>query len=315
MKLFNRLQEKLLQRDLKKNKTVGELVEKYPVSLLVEKCVLKRYKDTAFYCVYTKSGVVQDLQCPNGYNNLYTVSGEEIGEEVFGSRVYLTKDRCNPSQYMIVAGHAEFGNTLDTKSYAIYDKSGECIVPHGCYQEVFITDNYTILSLSERKEGRSYVFRKSSDQDEQYQKILGNTICPHALIVGDDKIVPTRYSTIFPANKLSYVKEYEPNTAWIAQDDYKNSKSIKIDKRLLIKETYPLPLYINKGRISYDEDAKVVYYFTEGNNPKRVNLRNGEEIDLFTLKKIEKNKETMSMKTSSSQMTESIIYSDDHVVL
>ncbi|MBR1987569.1 MAG: hypothetical protein IKA36_00875, partial [Clostridia bacterium] len=308
MKLFNKLQEKLLQRDLKNDKPVEYMVKKYPVSLLVEKGVLKRYKDTAFYCADTHSGVLKLAQYYN-MRALYTIGGEMIGEELYRSHAYLTKDDNNQSKYIIVAGHANFGNTNDTKSYAVYEKDGNCVVPHGCYQEIYMTDSYTILSLPERKygKGNAYIFRKSDDQDERYQKILGNTICPQALIVGDEKIVTTKYSSIFSIreNKNSYTDEYVTNTIWFGQCDNICTKSLKIDKRLAVKETYKLPIYIDKNMIFFDEETKAMYYFTKGPSPKRVNLRNGEEVDLLSLKKIEKTKETMSMKTLSSQMTES----------
>ncbi len=318
MKLFNRLQEKLLQRDLKKNKTVGELVEKYPVSLLVEKGILKRYKDTAFYCADTKSGVLTYYQYTvyeDGTTPLYTMSGEKIGKEILQTKEYVTEHNGAP-KYMIIQGFAKFENTERETSFAIYDKSGECVVPHGCYQELMITEKYSVLSMSERTIDQ-YVLRISNNQDEKYQKVLGNVNRPRALILGEDKMVTTKYSTIFYVRNFRELDtdEYTQNRVWFAQLDNNCTKSIKIDKRLVVKETYTLPQYIDRNKIYFDEDINAVYYFTDGKNPKRVNLRNGEEYDLLTLKKIEKTKETMSMKTSSSQMTESVIYSDDHVVL
>ena len=317
MKLFNKLQEKLLQRDLNKNKTVGELVKKYPVSLLVEKGVLKRYKDTAFYCADTKSGVLtyyQYTMYEDGTTPLYTMSGEKIGKEVLQTKEYITKQEGAP-KYMIIQGFAKFENTESEISYAIYDKNGECVVPHGCYQKLMITDRYSVLSMPSRTIDQC-VTRISNDQDEKYQKVLGNVNRPRALILGENKIVTTKYSTIFAVRNLREwdTNEYAQNRVWFAQLDNNCTKSIKIDKRLAVKETYTLPEYIDIDKIYFDEDTNAVYYFTDGKNPKRVNLRNGDEVDLLSLKKIEKAK-TTSNKTESDLLHSSMLFADDHTVL
>lgn len=317
MKLFNKLQEKLLQRDLNKNKTVGELVKKYPVSLLVEKGVLKRYKDTAFYCADTKSGVLtyyQYTMYEDGTTPLYTMSGEKIGKEILQTREYITKQEGAP-KYMIIQGFAKFENTERETSYAIYDKNGECVVPHGCYQKLMITDRYSVLSMPSRTIDQC-VTRISNDQDEKYQKVLGNVNRPRALILGENKIVTTKYSTIFAVRNLREwdTNEYAQNRVWFAQLDNNCTKSIKIDKRLAVKETYTLPEYIDIDKIYFDEDTNAVYYFTDGKNPKRVNLRNGDEVDLLSLKKIEKAK-TTSNKTESDLLHSSMLFADDHTVL
>ena len=310
MKLFNRLQEKLLQKDLKKDIAVEKMVKKYPISLLIEKGVLTRYKDTAFYCADMDSGVLKLAQYYDR-DAIYTINGEMIGFEVCKNNSYLNKKQYSSSKFILVAADAKFGNTNNTRSIAIYEKSGKCVVPHGCYKEVYMTDAYTILSMPETQ-GNVSVYRVSKDIDENGKKIIGSLTYPQALIVGDNKIITTKYSAIFPLR----VDQYQTNTIWIAQNRILNTCSIKIDKKFSIRETYKFPTYnIDRKNFIHDDNLNTVYYLNKNNGLTRVNLRNGEEIDLLSLKKIEKTKETMSMKTSSSQMTESVIYSDDHIVL
>lgn len=315
MKLFKRLQEKLLQRDLNKNKTVGELVKKYPVSLLVEKNVLKRYKDTAFYCADIESGVLDYCQYTIS-TQLYTISGENIGKEVLQTKEYITKQEGAP-KYMIIRGFAKFENTERESSYAVYDRNGECVIPHGCYQEAFMTENYTILSMPEKEEGKDPVCRISNDQDEKYMQILGNHISPYALIVGENKIITTKYARIFPIreNRFSDTNEYPTNAIWLAQQGLVGAKALKIDKKLSIRETFKFAdNYVDRKNFFFDENSNAVYYLNNKNGTTRVNLRNGDEVDLLSLKKIEKTK-TTSNKTESGLLHSSMLFADDHTVL
>ena len=171
MKLLTKLQSRLLKRDIAKGKHSDYLAKSYPMSLLLENGEFERFANTEIF--RSKSS-----------HYLYDINGNELGE-------YISD--CHNGKYIIVVGYHEFNKTDSEVSYAVYDREGKCVVPHGCYMNAHVAKDYAILSMPMEAPfaDRPQRIQKSGD-DEIVMPSTGKTLTqtlggsltePRALII------------------------------------------------------------------------------------------------------------------------------------
>ena len=271
MKLLTKLQLRLLKRDIAKCKNSDHLAKNYPMSMLLESGEFERFANTELF--RSKSS-----------HFLYDISGNSIGE-------YLPA--CHNGKYIIVVNHEEFETS---NSYAIYDRDGKCVVPHGCYMNVHVAKDYAILSMpmEEPFADRPQRIKKAED-DEMVMPSTGKTLAqtlggsliePRALIVTREEVAQTKYLSVCPAPIRSYVAPYDNNIVWIAQTENTKEVSLKFDKRMYLTETYSFP-YLSHSitDLFYEEEGTKHVYKIDTENRRRINLRTGQVVNLLNLRK------------------------------
>lgn len=295
MKIFEKISNRILDREIAKGKSLDFFIKKYTITRLEGKKLLTKFENTCFYVPDVKSKVLAGRV----YNPkaLYTKEGEYIGNYVFRDKGFLPENENDYSKYVIVEGKAEFQHTNETTSYAVYDKDGKCIIPQGCYQTVYATQDYILLSMKPETKFETMALRIPSDQDESCIKLIGDVINPRVLIINKETFKRTDFLAIAPAPTYYYngngVADYENKTIWIANKGLR-TVSCRIDKSGRIRETAKLDRVNLNGEKSFyfDDNENAVYYIDmHGNRPRRTNLKTGEVIDLVTLKAEEKEDE------------------------
>ena len=268
MSLIEKLQNKQLDKAIKKGKDSDYLADKFPMLMLLEKGVFERIEDTYIY---------KPICC----NKLYNVGGVLLGEKVSDDFT---------GNYIVVKGEGQFENADESISYAVYDREAKCVVPHGCYAAIYKTDDYTVLTMPMEHPvgGRVKRIKKEDDQDV-YMPATGkiyNLECPKSLIVAKNRIVNTHYASMVPAPIKEYNEQPLPyNIIWFAQTQNR-AVSVKLDKRLHIIETYSLPYYsyMEPDLFYMNHETNDVYKLNvENQEPKRISLRTGKTVNLITM--------------------------------
>ncbi|MBO5954495.1 MAG: hypothetical protein J6Q13_00825 [Clostridia bacterium] len=304
MGLIKKLQYRLLKRDINKNKSYSYLAKKYPMSMLVEVGEFHRYKNTELYY-------------PNFTNSLYSVDGEFLG--------YLQSfAKGEESKYLVLS--RENSKTF-LPSVAVYDMNGDCVVPHDCYNNVYLAKDYAILTMPMEKYYAGIRVRrdlKSIDETttisatgKTLEETLGGSLLePRVLIVSKDKIINTKYLSVEPLDIPQYnVSTLENNTIWIGQTENKEEITFKLDKRLHITETYRLPYFSHEDDIFFAEEKKNAVYFLNTEDKTRINLRTGERVNLLNLKKEKlSKKQRFAQPEKENAQQDAILAFDDTVI-
>lgn len=285
MNLLKKLQIKLLQRDIKKEKSNDYLAKKYPMAMLLSNGVFRRFQNTQLYV-------------PKDSNNLYNINGQSLGMYFKPGRQFISDDYNDKNRYIIISNEAKYKNDETTASFAIYDTNGECVVPHGCYPFAYQTDGYVVLSMPMEKQFYGKPERITSEKDDEtympstgksLKETIGDVKYPRVLIVTNNRIIKTDYTAITPAAETDYFDQpLANNIIWIAQKANNEEVSLKMDKRFYISETYSLPMFSHQDKelIYKDEENGGVYKIEIHNQiPRRINLRTGQMVNLITLKK------------------------------
>ena len=294
MGLIKKLQYRLLKRDIKKCKPSIYLANKYPMSMLVEVCVFRRYKNSELYTTTFSNGV-------------FGANGEFLGIphylESQEESEYLILSKENPKTFI--------------SSVAVYDMNGDCVVPHDCYTYVYMAKDYAILTRPmEREYVGERVNREEKSIDEEtvfsstgktlLETLGGSYFEPRALIVAKDKIINTKYLSVEPLDIPQYnVSTLENNTIWIGQTDNQEEITFKLDKRLHITETYRLPYFSHEEEIFFAEEKKNAVYFLNTEDKTRINLRTGERVNLLNLKR-----EKLSKKQRFAELEQEVVQQD-----
>ena len=274
MGLLKKLQYKLLEGDIAKGRPSEYLVDKYPMSMLLEKGVFARFENTEFY--WDKD--VKDL---------YTLGGEYVGEVC---------PQYSNENYIVVEDVAEYLNTEETTSYAIYDRTGKCAVPHGCYTTVFKAKDYVILTMPMQDETFYRAYRPVNDKDEKTvmeatgrsmaSTLGGSLVYPKPIVLTKDGIINLDYESVCPVPVKEFAEPYENNMVWIGQKPSNQEVAFKFDKRMYITETYRLPMYTHEYLDMFCTEPGTAYVFLlDMENKKRINLRTGENVNLVNLKR------------------------------
>ena len=290
MGLLKKLQYRLLERDIAKGKQSEYLADKYPMSMLLEKGVFTRFENTEFYW-------------DGEHKDLYTLSGEYVGE--FCSQY-------SNDNYIVVEDVADYENTDKISSYAIYDKLGKCVVPHGCYPIVYKAKDYIVLTMPMEDETFDRSYRLSSVDDKtktmpstgkSMTETLGGSLkYPKPIILTNDGIINLDYESVCPVPVEAFVQPYENNIVWIGQKPSNQEVTFKFDKRMYITETYRLPMYTHEYLDLFCTEEGTNYVFLlDMENKKRINLRTGENVNLVNLKRTRLSK-AERFKTEETEM-------------
>lgn len=288
MRLFKKMQERLLQRDIDKGKGSQYLAKKYQMALLLEKGAFERFKNTQFYA-------------PKDSTALFKINGEFVGTYFRPGKQFPMAQQEDIKKYVVVLGEASYSkyDKGETKaSFAVYDINAECVIPHGCYMNAYQANNYVVLSMPmdnrycrkpERIETENDNEMKMPATGKSLKESIGDTKNPRVLIVKEDEIVKTSYMAIQPAISKSWQDQpLANNIIWIAQKTNREEVALKLDKRYYITETYSLPMYSHQDTVHLYEDPEnggVYKIEIKDQIPQRVNLRTGQLINLLTLKK------------------------------
>ena len=302
MGLLKKLQARLLKGDLAKGKSLEYLAEKYPMSLLIENKVFYRYKDSELYWDKHES-------------LLFNISGECLGEICS----FLPED----SKYIIVEDVADYEFTDEVGSYAVYDKSGRCVVPHSCYPLAYQAKDYVILTMPMEDDGfkRPHRLEAIADRttimpstDKTMQETLGGSLqYPKPLVITANEIINLDYMSVCPVPVKEFAQPYDNNMVWIAQKASNQEVTFKFDKRMYITETYRLPMYNHQHDYMFcTEEGTNFVYLLDMDAKKRINLRTGENVNLLNLKRRRLSKaERFAEDTVEEQSIEDVVAFDN----
>lgn len=286
MGLIKNIQAILLKRDIEKGLGYRYLADKYPMSLLIEHKVFERFNNTELYK-------------PQNGNELFSIKGDCLG-----AITPFTYKTLEESKYIVVVNeNGVYENSIESQTYAVYDKSGRCVVPHSCYSLGYEAQDYMVLTMPMECQygeyGREYRIVRSTDEETVFEstgKSLKETLggsfnMPRALIIARDRIITTQYLSVEPVDVQEYVEPYDNNIIWIAQKDNNESVTFKFDKRLFITETYRLPYFASSELVFYMDGKTNAVYFIDGEKKVRINLRTGEQVSLLNLKRTKLSKQ------------------------
>ena len=205
--------------------------------------------------------------------------------------------------------------------------NGDCVVPHDCYNNVYLAKDYAILTMPMEKYYAGIRVRrdlKSIDETttisatgKTLEETLGGSLLePRVLIVSKDKIINTKYLSVEPLDIPQYnVSTLENNTIWIGQTENKEEITFKLDKRLHITETYRLPYFSHEDDIFFAEEKKNAVYFLNTEDKTRINLRTGERVNLLNLKKEKlSKKQRFAQPEKENAQQDAILAFDDTVI-
>ncbi len=299
MSLLKNLQVRLLKRDVLKFKSADLLAKKYPMSLLIQNGIFERVEGTELYRANT------------AVNDLYNINGEVLGYPCeFGNS--------ESNNYLILAKEdGKFANSTSKETYAVYDKMGNCIVPHNCYSNCFVTEDYAILSTA--MEGSKDINREGRIQKEGDANLVlsstpktlaetlgGSTKNPKALIVSKDSVIATNYLSVQPLRVFGDMEVYPNNTIWISQNQKEEEITFKLDKNLHITETYRFTLYSHLFEMFFIDGKTNAVYFLDTENKRRINLRTGACVNLLNLKRSRLSKKERLAELQQEQSLEEV---------
>ena len=263
MNLLNKLQTKLLERDLLKDKSSDYLAKNYPMSMLLGCGAFERFENSELY--RSKKSHV-----------LYNSRGDRLGvslAETFPACPTETVPACPNGKYIIVS---------NKEKLAVYDKDGKCEVAEGIYPNIFLAKDYVVLTLEMDEPFISRPKIYSEDKDRLIEALGGTK----AVIVTNDEIIQTKYMSICPAPISSYCSPFDNDIVWIAQTENKKEVALKFDKRMYLTETYELPYMSHAvSDLFYEEEGTNHVYKIDTQKMVRINLRTGQVVNLLNLKK------------------------------
>lgn len=276
MNLLNKLQTKLLERDLLKDKSSDYLAKNYPMSMLLGCGAFERLENSEIYRS-KKSHVL--------YNSIGVCLGVNLAETV---------PVCPNGKYIIVS---------NKEKLAVYDREGKCEITEGMYPNIFLAKDYAVLTLQMDEPFISRPKIYSGDKDCLIEALGGTK----AVIVTNDEIIQTKYMSICPAPISSYCSPFDNDIVWIAQTENKKEVALKFDKRMYLTETYELPYMSHTvSDLFYEEEGTNHVYKIDTKKMVRINLRTGQVVNLLNLKKSRLSKKERFAQTIKSQEIDNI---------
>ena len=298
MNLLKKLQTKLLQKDVKNGKNPESLAEKYPMSMLVQNKIFERIENTE---LYRHNSLV---------NELYNIEGKLLGNPC------LFSDDC---QYVIVSKNdGEFKNGTGTLSYAVYDKQGNCVVPHNCYSRCYFTEGYAMLSTAMKpshymdreeriEQAGDNCLKMSATGMSLVETLGGSTINPKTLVIASDRIITTNYISVEPLKPYGELEVYPRNTVWISQNEKNEEITFKFNKNLKLLETYRLPMYSHNIELFFIDSNTGAVYLLDTENKRRINLRTGDYINLLNLRRAHLSKKEIFADPEDQENIDNIV--------
>lgn len=285
MNLLNKLQTKLLERDLLKDKSSDYLAKNYPMSMLLSCGAFERFENSELY--RSKKSHV-----------LYNSRGVRLGvhlAETFPACPTENVPACPNGKYIIVS---------NKEKLAVYDREGKCEIIEGVYPNIFLAKDYAILTLQMDEPFISRPKIYSGDKDCLIEALGGTK----AVIVTNDEIIQTKYMSICPAPISSYASPFDNDIVWIAQTENKKEVALKFDKRMYLTETYELPYMSHAvSDLFYEEEGTNHVYKIDTQKMVRINLRTGQVVNLLNLKKSRlSKKERLAEAKASEVLTENV---------